>query len=176
MFAEGVKFHLGEGRTVDLQKAGEWYAKAADVGHVGAMKNLAALYYEGKGVERSYEKALSLYRRAAEAGDLGALTSVAGMYVDGLGVSQDYNEAVRLYRQAAEKNYPYAQTGLGLMYRFGWGVEQNLVEAYAWWLIGSNNGDDFASQNLKQLAPQLSDEDRVKAQTLAEKLSESLQR
>jgi TPR repeat protein len=162
-FAEGVKFHLGEGQLVDLAKAVEWYTKAADAGHVGAMKNPAALYYEGKGVEQSYEKALSLYKRAADAGDVGAMTSVAAMHVDGKGVPQDYQESLRLYRKAAEQNYPYAQTGLGLMYRFGWGVKEDPVEAYAWWTLAAKNGDGFASANLKKLEPQLSAEDREKA-------------
>lgn len=162
-FAQGVKFHLGEGQPADFAKAVEWYTKAADAGHIGAMKNLAALYYEGKGVEQNYQKALSLYKRAADAGDVGAMTSVAGMYLDGKGVPQDYQESLRLYRKAAEQNYPYAQTGLGLMYRFGWGVKEDPVEAYAWWTLAAKNGDGFASENLKKLEPQLSTADREKA-------------
>lgn len=162
-FSQGVKFHLGEGQPADFAKAVEWYTKAADAGHIGAMKNLAALYYDGKGVEQNYQKALSLYRRAADAGDVGAMTSVAGMYADGKGVPQDYQESLRLYRKAAEQNYPYAQTGLGLMYRFGWGVKEDLVEAYAWWTLAAKNGDAFASENLKKLEPQLSVEDRERA-------------
>lgn len=162
-FSQGVKFHLGEGQPIDLAKAATWYMKAAEAGHVGAMKNLAALYYEGKGVEQDYPKALSLYKRAADAGDVGAMTSVAGMYVDGKGVARDYQESLRLYRKAAEQNYPYAQTGLGLMYRFGWGVSADQVEAYAWWTLAAKNGDMFAAENLKKLEPRLSAEDREKA-------------
>jgi TPR repeat protein len=164
-FAQGVKFHLGEGQPIDLAKAAEWYTKAADAGHIGAVKNLAALYYEGKGVGQSYQKALDLYRRAADAGDVGAMTSLAGMYLDGKGVPQDYQESLRLYRKAADQNYPYAQTGMGLLYRFGWGVKQDLIEAYAWWILAARNGDGFASENLKKLEPQLSTEDREKGRT-----------
>jgi TPR repeat protein len=164
LFRSAVKLHLGEGVLPNFEEAAKLYERAAMAGHLGAMKNLAALYYDGKGVKLDHKRAFELYTLAAQSGDSGSVTSLAGMYLDGKGVTQDYDRAFRLYRQAADENYSYAQTSIGLMYRFGWGVPKDLVEATAWWLLASENGDRLAKENLERVRKELSSDAYAKAE------------
>jgi TPR repeat protein len=46
----------------DFAKAAEWYRKAADQGYLLAVRNLANLYKEGKGVPQDYREAEKWYR------------------------------------------------------------------------------------------------------------------
>lgn len=61
----------------DVRLAAEWFAKAAEQGHRGALCDLARLYEHGDGVESDRGKALALYRDAVERGAFWARWNVA---------------------------------------------------------------------------------------------------
>ena len=65
----GVCYNYGFGVTQDMQKAVEWYTKAAEQGHAAAQYNLGNCYYDGEGVEKDLQKAIEWYTKAAEQGD-----------------------------------------------------------------------------------------------------------
>src|SRR5688572_7379237 len=44
-----------------MAEAVRWYEEAARNGHVAAMTNLAAVYYDGEGIDRDYAKAAKQY-------------------------------------------------------------------------------------------------------------------
>lgn len=155
-FAEGVKYQFGQGVGVDLNLAAKHYEKAANAGHIGAMLNLAALYYDGHGVKQNFQQALELYKRAAQLGDSSALASIAGMYRKGKGVAQNHEHAYHYYTQAAELGNPYAQTAIGEMYVEGQGVKSDKIEAHAWWKMAAENGDPFAEELQKKRGLSLS--------------------
>ena len=48
-----------------MEKAAEYFEKAADLGFELAQINLGNMYYNGLGVEKDWERAKELYRRAA---------------------------------------------------------------------------------------------------------------
>jgi TPR repeat protein len=50
-------------------------------------------------------------------------------------------------------------TDLGIQYQEGLGVEQSLVQAYAYELIAQEAGGPNAEENLRQILPQLSQEE-----------------
>ena len=52
-----------------MQKAVEWYTKAAEQGNAVAQYNLGVCYNFGKGVEKDLQKAIEWYTKAAEQGD-----------------------------------------------------------------------------------------------------------
>ncbi|MCF7859554.1 MAG: tetratricopeptide repeat protein [Candidatus Cloacimonetes bacterium] len=60
----------------NYEKAEEYYLKAIDNGHAGAMYNLANMYSERK----EYEKAEEYYLKAIENGHAGAMNNLAYMY------------------------------------------------------------------------------------------------
>lgn len=48
-----------------MQKAVEWYRKAAEQEYANTQCRLGSMYHDGRGVELSYKTALEWYRKAA---------------------------------------------------------------------------------------------------------------
>ena len=76
----GVCYAKGKGVRKNLNKAMEWYTKAAEQGEMRAQFNLAAHYYLGNGVKQDYVKALEWYHKAAEQGDSWSQNDIAACY------------------------------------------------------------------------------------------------
>ena len=53
---------------------------------------------------------------------------------------KQYSKAIQQYRMAVEHKYGEGFFRMGQLYARGWGVEQDFVEAYGWYLKGSNLG------------------------------------
>lgn len=105
-FRAARMFELGEGVSgAELDKAVAWYQVAAREGHVGALKALANLFVEGRGVDRDVVQAWALLNIAVQKNDpeaLAARDALAG------NMSQREREAgLRRYRKLAPK---YAAT------------------------------------------------------------------
>lgn len=166
-FQLGVLLEQGLGVGQDQSAAAKWYQMAVEAGHRAAMINLAALLYDGRGVRQDYRRSAELYRQAAQQGDLSALTTLGSMYEQGKGVGQDVERAFQLYERAAKSGYPYAQTALAGLYWSGRGVAPNRTIALAWWLVASELGDRFASENFEQLKDAVTEEDLRAARHLA---------
>lgn len=105
MYEVGRKYERGRGTGRNLQKAAEWYRKAAEANHTPAMARLGILYVEGNGVEQDLDKAFRLLSRAAEENIPGAQYQLASMYELGIGVEQDLEQAISWYRKAFDGGY-----------------------------------------------------------------------
>ena len=68
-------------RTLYKEKGLQELAKAANLGHVNALKKLGDVYYFGKITAKDLEKAYSFYLMAAENGDAYAMYSIGYMIV-----------------------------------------------------------------------------------------------
>jgi len=77
----------------DYKTAAEWYRKAADEGNISGEMRLAALYRDGRGVERDMAQAAEWYRKAAEQGDATAQATLGVLYSMGQGVPHSDVEA-----------------------------------------------------------------------------------
>ena len=77
----------------DYGKAAEWYRKAAEKGDIAGEMRLAAIYRDGRGVERDMAQAAEWYRRAAEQGDADAQATLGVLYSMGQGVPHSDVEA-----------------------------------------------------------------------------------
>jgi len=86
---------------------------AAERGDVYAQCNLAAMYYNGKGVEQDFAQAFAWLRKAADQGYTEAPFNLGAMYADGEGVVKDITQAVAWLRKAAEQGDADAQEALG---------------------------------------------------------------
>lgn len=71
--------------TIDHAKAVEWYTRAAEAGHPGALTSLAVHHADGLGVEVDEERAVALLTVAAEAGVAEAMLNLSGLLRDGRG-------------------------------------------------------------------------------------------
>jgi TPR repeat protein len=89
IFALGECYRHGQGTSIDLRKAAEWYGKAAQKDHAAAMTQLGRMYRGGQGVGRNDLQALNCFRRAAELDHPAAMNYLGLMYVAGEGVFPD---------------------------------------------------------------------------------------
>jgi TPR repeat protein len=62
-------FSNGRGVAQDLEKALDWFVKAADQNNVDSQYNVAQMLLNGEGTRRSYDKAYYWLRRANSLGD-----------------------------------------------------------------------------------------------------------
>jgi TPR repeat protein len=128
-----------------------YYKKAVELGHVGAMHDLAGLLRAGgRGIKRDQGLAMALYEKAAAAGLNESVVQLAAMYADGRSGRPDYAKALELYQRAADAHTPGAYTNLGVLYYEGHGVRRDAKKACDYWREGSSLGDEMAAKNLKR--------------------------
>ena len=131
----GVKYNKGINVEQDLEKALEYYEKAANLNHTQAQYTLGTMYAKGYYVHKDIEKAFYWYEKAANQNHPESQYRLAGLYY----MQQDYEKAyywygkVRLlYEKAAEKGDAEAQYNLAGMYQNGWGIKQDWAKARYW--------------------------------------------
>ena len=121
----------GQGVEPDIQKAFEWYQKAANQGHALAQANLAYFYLLGIVVEKDEKKAFELYEQAANQQLPAAIKSLAFMHMQGLGGNKvDVNKAIALLEQAYqltpdESLWRMIYTQMYLRYKYLTKLEEN---------------------------------------------------
>lgn len=103
-------------------------------------------------------------QRAAEGGVAKAMFNLGTMYYEGDGGPQDHSTAAMWFRKAAERGVKDSQYNLGVLYERGDGVPLNPTEAYKWLRIVGNSGDKVAAREADDLAGQLTDEQRQRAE------------
>ena len=78
----------------DLEKAAQWYEKAAIQGHPEAKYNLAVMLWNAEGVARNVAKAQRLLVESAESGEVSAIRVLAESFERGhFGFSVDPSRA-----------------------------------------------------------------------------------
>lgn len=122
---------------------------------LAAMRNVAILLREGKGVEKDAQRALYFFERAGRAGLVSAQVNTAFMYLNGEGTAQDYKTASFWFHAAAVAGVPAARYNLGVLYERGLGVEQDPARALAWYALAAQTGHELALKRLTELVPSL---------------------
>lgn len=106
----------GEGSEIDYEKAFSFYTKAAEMGYVQSMFNLAVFYEAGWHVEKSEADAVRWLRKAAEQGHTYSEEKLGNyLYYGAAGVPSDKDAAVRYWLSAAQKGNKRAQYEYGQM-------------------------------------------------------------
>ncbi len=124
----------------------------SDTGDKSAMRQLAELYYLGRGgVQQDFVEAARWYERLASQGDARAQASLGLMYARGYGVPKDLAAARRWWSFAAAQNDPGAQYNLGVLYATGEGVPQDYRQAAHWLDRAARRGHVQAQQNIGML-------------------------
>ena len=147
----GIYYHYGyspEGKN--LEKAYEWYKKAADNEDIIAIGNIGGMYRNGEYVEQSDDKAYEFYLRAAQMNDSHSVypkVDLACMFWDGYGetadetgriTGQSLKLAEKWFREAAKQNNAYGMYWLARFYDFnsydtliwGEGLDKKATELY----------------------------------------------
>ena len=121
--------YRGEAQDVDKVKAFEWTHKAAKLGDIQAMVQVAYMFLEGQGTAKSESSARHWFLYAADRGSDDANEALLLMFKDGIGGPA--NKAMALvFAKRQAKNYEIdGLYYMGLAYRDGDGVPQDLEEA-----------------------------------------------
>lgn len=90
LFLQGRSYHLSN----EYEKAKEYYNKALDAGHTGALNNIGALYYN----QGNYEKAKEYYNKALEIKDYRALNNLGLLYKE----QKNYEKAEEYFVKSLE--------------------------------------------------------------------------
>ena len=107
-FNLGFRYNHGHGVNKHLQKAVDWYRKAAEQGDTRAQTNLGFMYTKGQGVAQDYKAAVNWYRKAAKQGYALAQFNLGTMYAKGQGVVQDFVQSYMWLDLAATSGHAAA--------------------------------------------------------------------
>ncbi len=139
-FEVAQRFSTATGVAKDPRQAARWFGMAADIGHLGAQRNLAFAYLHGRGVVKDTVEGLRRLRDAANRADAPARRQIGFHYATGNGLGKDENEAVRWFRMAAEQADVFAQYNLAFAYDNGRGVPIDPVLAIYWYERAAGQG------------------------------------
>jgi TPR repeat protein len=132
-------YHEGVGTVQDPFEASAWCRRAAEQGHVGAMRTLAMCLEDGDGVTVDLVEMTQWYRKAAEKDDPQSQFKLGVCYKDGTGVAADEKQAAFWTRKAADQGHPIAQANLGSFLLSG--IDKSLFpEAVKWFKLSAKQG------------------------------------
>lgn len=119
-----------------------------------------------------YGAAHDRWRECAIAGDASCQYGVGVLHDDGLGVPANTFEALRWYELAARSAHPDALMQLGFIYATGrGGIIQDPVQAWAYFARAAVLGVAGAERSRDRVGRELSTEERVRAERLADEAS-----
>ena len=108
----------------DMEKAVNWFSKAAEQGDAIALFGLGSILF----VQKDFRAALPYYERAAEKGYSRAYNWIAYIYQEGLDVPRNVELAVSNYKKGAAHGYLVAERAL-IRFTFQQGTIVNKILA-----------------------------------------------
>ena len=155
----GRYYYHGYGVAVDIEKAKDWYRRAAERGHAEAMYDLGRHYdlggnTPGDGYRESMLEARKWYTLAARQGHAEAAYRLGRIYYYGFGFDrfEDHRaEAIKCFEFAAEKGWDEAQCVLGSCLYYGYGTEKNHEQALKYYRMAAEQGYKHAIDILRGL-------------------------
>ena len=133
---------------------------------------LARMYGNGYGVQKSLQEQQKWLERAARHGNVQAQYEFGVALRDGQGTVQDYERARKWMQLAADSGNGPAQLALGLMYRSGLGIAIDNVKAYVWLNLAAAQEVPGAIAARDMVLPRLSPTELHEAQAEARKMAE----
>ena len=122
-----------------LERIKGYISRAVDEGRLDAIKMVADMYFDGRGVPQDRDKAAFWYNKAAEKGDAESLEQYKKCNADDV----DYKRDFKMYAIAAQNGDPLGYFRIGDMYSEGHFVERDLTEAFNSYMLAY----DLASQD-----------------------------
>ena len=153
---------------IAARQAFEAAKTAAEAGDAVKLRELADLYYAGKGVTKNLGEAYKQYLASAEKGDVLSEATVGWMLRNGQGVTRDYNKCLEWYTKAADKGHVESQLGVAELYYNSVGLpKRDYAIAYQWYLIASGLGSKEATAFIPRMEQAVLKEPNVNAEQKA---------
>jgi TPR repeat protein len=169
----GYFYETGTIVTQEPAQAAEWYRRASKQDDRLGDWLLGRLYYTGTGLPRDLDQAALGFQKAASQGD------PYGQYLLGMVKLErnEYAKAADWFRRASMQGMPQAQQQLGQLLRQGrQDVTVDKFEAYVWFLVSFNAGNQAVASDLQQLEGELSSAQVGQAKTKARDLEQTVTR
>ena len=143
----------GQGTPPDIDKAIEYFEKAAECGNSDAQYALAKIYLQDESAsEEKIRQAVEWLTKIADSGKDMAQYQLGKLYHNGrLYVPKDLKAAMSYYLQSAENGNQYARYQLGKLYLSGEEVPQDTIKAESWLLKSAEQENEYAQYTLGKL-------------------------
>lgn len=140
----GYVFHHGEGVSIDIPRAANYYLMAAKDGSLEAQYNLGMLYLEGNGIQQSEEEAIRWLTKAADRGHPMAALNLGVLFKR----INDPTRAVVWFRKAAENGIDNAAYYLGIIFDETVREQSARKESLKWFRNAARSGNVKAQYSL----------------------------
>jgi len=111
------------------EEAFQWYQRAAEGGHPGALTDVGRCYYEGIGTQKDEAHAVRCFEQELPLGNVRTYNFLGKAYFYGKGVPQDYTKAVQLLTYAYSSGSRWGVYYLGKCSFQGWGTPRDYDKA-----------------------------------------------
>jgi len=166
-FHVGRLYYTGDaGIARDEKLAGAYFDLAARAGYPQALFAVGRMHDLGLGVPADQNKAIVYYKEAALKGDRDAEFALGTFFYEGGLLDKDAKTARGWFDAAAKQGQPDAMYNLGAMLSRGEGGPQDLAMAYVWLSLAGTAGHDHAAAALREVGPQLTAQDRARADSV----------
>lgn len=173
------RFYLdGKGGLTGREKGIALMEESASKGSEDAKAALAEIYFMGlydPEAKPDFAKALPYVQGCADRGSASALNMLGLIYKEGHGVPVDLKKAEDLFRQAALKGDFKAQSNLGDLLDPHGKKKSRRIEATAWLIVASRQGEPLAVYRTNELKAQMDSKEWDKATALADELQAKIQ-
>lgn len=142
MYCEGW---YSENRDENMQKAMEYYLRAAALGSADGFIGVGYLYQKGKGVPIDFKKAEEYYLKAVKKNRGFAMYRIGYLYyLGGNGIIEDFQIAMEWFLKAVDRNNSDAMVNIGWIYQHGLGnFQKDYGKAEEWYLKAVESGDKY---------------------------------
>lgn len=168
----------GRGTLADRAKGIAVMEEAASKGSEDAQAALAEIYFMGlydPEVKSDFAKARPYVQSCADRGSPPALNMLGLIYKEGHGVPVNLKKAEELFRQAAMRGDFKAQSNLGDLLDPYAKKKSRRIEAAAWLMIASRQGEPLAVYRIAELQAHMDAKEWEKATVLADELQGKIQ-
>jgi TPR repeat protein len=154
-FELGGRYERGISVKQNIERAFEWYRKAADEGLPQAQFRLGSSYEYGfngrSGFKPNAAEAIRWYRKAADQNYVQAEIKLGNIYAYGIQGSvdrKDAAEALRWFLKAADQGDNEALYELGVGYDYGAFGARDAAEAFRWYRKAAEQGSKSAASTI----------------------------
>jgi uncharacterized protein len=129
-------------------KAQAWFLKAAEMGHLKAMRQVAWMNDTDNMTPAQGKLAAHWYEKLANYHDMNATYRLAYLYQNAKGELQDYGKARQWFKVAAQDGNADALEYLGIQSTYAQGTTQSYKEAAEWFTKAAEAGSEQSLYNL----------------------------
>lgn len=156
-FNLGYNYLNGQGVQQNKAEAMKWFRRAAEQGFAEAQYIYGLFRLCGDdGIEKDEKEAVMLLKKAVEKNNPGAQAVLGYAYIHGLGVEENARLAHDLIRKSAATGHFLGQRYLGGMNAGGIGIPEDRAEAYKWFTLAIQQGDEEARRLRERLVREMS--------------------